>query len=262
MNQRLRLIIIALVLIFFLLFLGFLFGGNNGNDENNIAQCPAALQQCGQGCIPQNATCCDDGVTNQYCLGPTHGCGTENCGYQCPAGQAFCGMFCRPIGEQCCFGGVCPTANNNGNDNGGDEPKIPEEKINITFESAKNIVCAFEKSDLWSPQMAWDGSYICRGSLTFDLHGATFPEDRTLRFDIDPRPDYADFGEYEAAANTPINKITIQYSDVGGDYFQSNKPQCPAKNLAGKVRMFEAVPDVERPFPTQYFNVNIPASCE
>lgn len=141
-----------------------------------------------------------------------------------------------------------------------DPPVDNEQKISVL--SPQKIICKFERSDLWSPQMPWDGSYICGGSLTFDFHGLTFPEGRTFMLKIDPQPENSDFSSYDAEANVPINQITFDYSQVGGDYFQKNQPPCPVTKLAGTLTIFEAVPDIENPFPSQEFNIDTPVYCE
>lgn len=95
--------------------------------QNNIVTqnvCHKDLKQCGSGCIPGNAVCCDKINGNSYCLWPDTQCKTnpETNGekerficsndekvksYDCPIGQVFCGMFCIDIGKKCCLGGVC-----------------------------------------------------------------------------------------------------------------------------------------------------------
>jgi len=142
---------------------------------------------------------------------------------------------------------------------GGEKTFVQEINLVPTEEP---IICVFEKSDLWSPQMPWDGSYICRGSIILDFHGLTFSENRTFKLDIEPTPENSGFSEYEAKANIPINKVTFKFSQVGGDYFQKNKPACPVTEIKGKLKLFETVPDIEKPFPTQYFDIDLPASCE
>ena len=56
----------------------FLFGCTDQSvTQNNggTTQCPSSLQVCGNGCIPTNAICCNDGAVNGYCLQPSSGCG-------------------------------------------------------------------------------------------------------------------------------------------------------------------------------------------
>ncbi len=112
--------------------------------------------------------------------------------------------------------------------------------------------------------MPWDGSYVCTGTVTFDFHGLTFTTDKTLKLYVENSQTSStgdDFDEYEAPANTPMNQATFTYTAIGGDYFQKNKPDCPAKELNG-LRLVEKIPDIENPFPTQEFNITIPAVCE
>ena len=170
-------------------------------------------------------------------------------------------MNCRPIGERCCLGG-CPPENSVSPTP--TPTPAPNNTVNITmnFPSGDGIVCTFKKNDLWSPQVPWDGSYICKGSVTFNFHGLTFLEDRTLKLIINPSPDYAGFSDFEANANVPINEVTFKYSQVGGDYFQQDTPVCPATELRGKLQLFEAIPDLNRPFPKQYFDIDLPAACK
>jgi hypothetical protein len=112
--------------------------------QNNIAIkniCHKDLQQCGSGCIPSNAVCCDKTNGNSYCLWPDTLCKTNPAtngekerfvcsndekvkSYDCPTGQIFCGMFCIDAGKKCCLGGVC------------DENKI--ETTNQSSDSKKN----------------------------------------------------------------------------------------------------------------------------
>lgn len=95
--------------------------------QNNSASqtvCHKDLQQCGSGCIPSNAVCCDKTIGNSYCLWPDILCKTNPItngekdrficsndekvkSYDCPTGQVFCGIFCIDIGKKCCFGDVC-----------------------------------------------------------------------------------------------------------------------------------------------------------
>lgn len=94
---------------------------NNGASQTI---CHKDLQQCGPGCIPSNAVCCDNNIGNSYCLWPdtlckinpiTNGekdrfiCSNDGKvkSYDCPTGQIFCGMFCIDAGKKCCLGGVC-----------------------------------------------------------------------------------------------------------------------------------------------------------
>ena len=217
-------------------------------------QCPSTLQTCGNGCIPQNALCCDDGSINNYCLKPANGCDNgTNCN-SCPQGKVFCGMFCVDQGKKCCLGGVCPE------DTTIDQPN----QIDITMVSSPDMVCTFSKSDLWSPEMAWDGSYVCSGTVTLDFHGLILTEDKTLRLraksvSIDiSGPELSDF---DAKANTPINQIIFHYNQIGGDYFQSNNPGCPNLEIQG-LELIELIPSVESPFPKQNFDVTISSTCE
>ena len=218
------------------------------------ANCPSALQVCGNGCIPNNALCCDDGAVNSYCLQPTTGCGEGTCN-TCPEGQAFCGMFCKPIGEECCIGGVCPEK---GTITNPDEPEI-------TLDSVSDVICTFQKTEsLWSPDMPWDGSYVCRGSVTLDFHGLEFSSSKTLNLYIENNSSDStgnNFDEFYAQAGTPINQVTFHYASIGGDYFQKNQPPCPAPSLEG-LRLVEKIPDVEDPFPTQTFDVTISSECQ
>ncbi|MDD5148621.1 MAG: hypothetical protein PHH08_04125 [Candidatus ainarchaeum sp.] len=223
----------------------------------NAAQCPEILQECGAGCIPQNSICCDDGAYNGYCLQPANGCDNgENC-RGCPLGQVFCGMFCIPEGQECCLGGICSGQ--------GTEPPVTPTEPDITLVSEPKIVCTFQRTEsLWSPDMPWDGSYVCRGTVKFDFHGLKFSTNKTFKLYVENGKQMMTgdvFNEYRAPANTPIGEVTFTYAAIGGDYFQKNKPACPAEELSG-LRLVEKIPDIEEPFPTQEFDVAIPASCE
>lgn len=94
--------------------------------------CRAGTHPCGNGCIPTNAVCCDDGTgkTSSYCTNGAAGC-VENgadrgcnavfpsgaraqfcCGTagsfgsnDCPEGERHCGLLCVPVGEPCCPAG-------------------------------------------------------------------------------------------------------------------------------------------------------------
>jgi len=177
MRMNTRIVLVGLIVFGGLLFVTFFFSGPPQSPDNTITttpntpttQCPTALQQCGAGCIPQNAICCDEEGINSYCLQPTTGCGNGTC-YQCPLGQAYCGMFCIEQGKQCCLGGDC---SGNGTTNNPTNPTQP----NITLSSSPKVVCTFHKTEsLWSPDMPWDGSYVCNGTVTFDFHGMAFED--------------------------------------------------------------------------------------
>jgi hypothetical protein len=170
-------------------------------------------------------------------------------------------MFCKNRGEQCCLGG-CPSTTTLHNKPSTTTTQKKSGGVNVTLASTQNIVCTFVKTEsLWSPDMPWDGSYVCRGSVTLDFHGLTFPENRRIILRMKDGSDDGEFSDYQARANTPLNKVTFTYSRIGGDYFQKSKPPCPAKKLSGVLQVSEAVPDIENPFPTQNLNINIPSSC-
>jgi hypothetical protein len=167
-------------------------------------------------------------------------------------------MFCIEEGAECCIGGICGTSPP-------DNPPVNPGQPDITLVSEPTIVCTFQRTEsLWSPDMPWDGSYVCTGTATFDFHGLTFSTDKTLKLYVENGKEMMTgdvFDEYYAQANTPINEVTFAYAAIGGDYFQKNKPDCPAQELSG-LRLVERIPDIEDPFPTQEFDVTMTASCE
>ncbi len=119
-------------------------------DVGLVGRCPKTTYPCGNGCMPLNAACCDDGTrqTSNYCTNsagggcqpnPTHACiapapsGTLSdrppsafcCtnapsakpegSFDCPEGTHHCtGPSCVPIGQACCTPGSsnadCPAA--------------------------------------------------------------------------------------------------------------------------------------------------------
>lgn len=141
--------------------------------------------------------------------------------------------------------------------------------VDVTVVSAPNLICTFQRTEvLWSPEMPWDGSYVCRGAVTLDFHGLTFSSDRTLRISEEELPEApgaaglpGDFEDFAAKANTPINQVTFNYIRIGGDYFQKDKPDCPTVPEIKKLRLYDLIPDVENPFPTQKFDVDIKMTC-
>lgn len=127
-----KFIFLPLVIIFTFIFFSSPFQkliheDSNSNDQQESVFntfCPVTLHQCGSGCIPSNAVCCDKTQGNSYCLSPNTLCKANSVtngekdrflcsedekvkSYDCSAGQVFCGMFCINVGEKCCFGGVC-----------------------------------------------------------------------------------------------------------------------------------------------------------
>jgi len=215
------------------------------------ATCPGGLQRCGLGCVPGNSLCCDADGINGYCLQPTSQCGEGSC-YDCAAGEKFCGMFCIPEEKTCCIAGEC--------EKGVTEPTG---KVSVTLVSASDLVCAFQKSELWFPEMPWDGSYICTGTVTLDFHGLTFSDDRTLRlaYDIPDGDMLGGFDDVRAQADVPLNEVAFKYSRIGGDYFQKDQPPCPSTPTLDRLKLIDLIPSVENPFPAQYFDVNVKMSC-
>jgi len=216
------------------------------------ASCPGGLQSCGKGCVPTNAICCDANGANGYCLQPSPQCGQGTC-YNCAAGKKFCGMFCIPEGQKCCIAGECEM----------NQTQPQSNQVSVTLVSAMDLACAFQKSELWFPEMPWDGSYICTGTVTLDFHGLTFSEGRTFRltYDIPDGDEFGGFEDVRAQAGVPLNEVTFAYSRVGGDYFQKNQPPCPSTPALNKLKLIDLIPDVEKPFKAQYFDVNVKMSC-
>lgn len=115
------------------LVLTLVLTGCSGDEEgpNGPTGCPDPLVQCGNGCVPANAICCDDGskTTSSFCTNAAVGPCTANtrdcqaafpsgqraafcCGdsgttgtNDCPAGQRHCGLLCRPVDTPCCSPG-------------------------------------------------------------------------------------------------------------------------------------------------------------
>lgn len=93
-----------------------------------VGRCKYGTVPCGNGCMPVDAACCDDGTrhTSSYCTNSAGGgcrpnanqCTTPSPGqpaaafccasntqegsFDCPDGQHHCGLACVPIGQACC----------------------------------------------------------------------------------------------------------------------------------------------------------------
>jgi hypothetical protein len=160
-------------------------------------------------------------------------------------------MFCIPEGQKCCIAGQCEM----------NQTQPQSNKISVTLVSASDLVCAFQKSDLWFPEMPWDGSYVCTGAVTLDFHGLTFSDDRTLQLAYDIPDEPGVFDDYYAQAGVPLNEVTFDYSRIGGDYFQKEQPPCPSTPVLDRLKLIDLIPSVEKPFPMQYFDVNVKMSC-
>ena len=113
--------------------------------DDRLVLCPKGTWPCGDGCMPQNAVCCDSGdqKTSSFCTNSASGGCSSNpsgggtpCHKQnpfasevaqfccaangdfgsndCPAGEHHCGLSCQPKDKPCCASGAsyeeCPTA--------------------------------------------------------------------------------------------------------------------------------------------------------
>lgn len=111
--------------------------------------------------------------------------------------------------------------------------------LNPTFVSGNSITCVFEKADLWSPEMPWDGSYICTGSVIIDFGGVSLPKGTTMQLVAKNIPindlentAYA-FDKLSISSSSPLNKATFKYSTTSMEYFEKNRPQCPGNSING-----------------------------
>jgi hypothetical protein len=107
--------------------------GGSSSGGAGAPACAAGTDACGDGCIPLNAVCCDDGsrTTSSYCTNAAGGGCSDNAAGRCsaafplntaadfccapngtfgsndcPAGQHHCGLLCWPLNHDCAAGGA------------------------------------------------------------------------------------------------------------------------------------------------------------
>jgi hypothetical protein len=81
-------------------------------DSTQPAACDAGQTQCGIGCMPAGAECCDDNKSfcrdGKTCQPGGGCCPKEGCAKTCLDGWVACGAGCMPEGSKCCSnGGYC-----------------------------------------------------------------------------------------------------------------------------------------------------------